>query len=63
MTVTLRDPSDLTTLRGLVGTEAGAGQRDRCRAVLLAAEGDGGGASVLARGREGTFSRPPSIQS
>jgi transposase len=46
MTVTPHDPSDVTTLRGLVGTEASAKQRDRYRAVLLAAEGDGGGAEL-----------------
>ena len=40
MTVTPHDPSDVTTLRELTRTEAGAKQRDRYRAVLLAAEGD-----------------------
>lgn len=43
MTVTMRDPSDLVTLRELARAEADARQRDRYRAVLLAAEGGGGG--------------------
>src|SRR5688500_798821 len=42
MTVDLRDPSDLEHLRRLVGSERKALQRDRYRAVLLAAEGDRG---------------------
>ena len=42
MTVTPHDPSDVTTLRGLAAAEPGAKQRDRFRAVLLAAEGEDG---------------------
>lgn len=42
MTVDLRDPSDLEHLRRLVGSERKALQRDRYRAVLLAAEGERG---------------------
>lgn len=43
MKVTLHDPADLETLRGRVRSEANAKQRDRLRAVLLAAEGEDGG--------------------
>ena len=46
MTVTPRDASDVTRLRELVRAEAGSKQRDRYRAVLLAAEGDGAGAEL-----------------
>ena len=42
MTVTLHDPSDLSKLREFVREEKDARQRDRFRAVLLAAEGDAG---------------------
>ena len=42
MKVTLHDPSDLQKLRDRVGCEADAKQRDRLRAVLLAAEGEDG---------------------
>ena len=42
MKVVLRDPSDLGALRESVRAEASAKQRDRFRAVLLAAEGEGG---------------------
>ncbi len=42
MTVTPHDPSDLTTLRQRIDVETGAKQRDRYRAVLLAAAGDDG---------------------
>lgn len=40
MTVTLHDPADLLTLRERVRSERNADQRDRLRAVLLAAEGE-----------------------
>ncbi len=43
MTVTLHDESDVTTLRERVRAEVRAEQRDRYRAVLLAAEGGGDG--------------------
>jgi transposase len=39
MKVTLHDPADLQTLRERVRSEGNAKQRDRLRAVLLAAEG------------------------
>lgn len=42
MKVTLRDTADLLTLRERVRSEANAKQRDRLRAVLLAAEGENG---------------------
>jgi hypothetical protein len=42
MKVTLLDPADLPTLRERVRSEADAKQRDRLRAVLLAAEGEDG---------------------
>jgi len=42
MTVTLHDPADLLTLRERVRSEANAKQRDRLRAVLPGAEGEGG---------------------
>ena len=42
MTVTLHHPSDMMTLRQRVEAERGARQRDRYRAVLLAATGDDG---------------------
>ena len=42
MKVTLHDPADLETLRERVRSEGNAKQRDRLRAVLLAAEGEGG---------------------
>ncbi len=42
MTVTLRDPSDLAALRESVRAEPCAQQRDRFRAVLLAAGGEDG---------------------
>ena len=42
MRVTLHDPNDLLILRERVGTERRALPRDRCRAVLLAAEGISG---------------------
>jgi transposase len=42
MKVTLHDPADLLTLQERVRSEANAKQRDRLRAVLLAAEGDDG---------------------
>lgn len=42
MTVMPHDPSDLATLRERVRTEGNAKQRDRLRAVLLAAEGQDG---------------------
>lgn len=42
MTVIPHDPSDLLTLRERVRTEPNAKQRDRLRAVLLAAEGEDG---------------------
>jgi transposase len=42
MKVTLHDPADLQTLRERVRSEANATQRDRLRAVLLAAEGEDG---------------------
>jgi transposase len=42
MRVELRDASDLAALRELVRAESCARQRDRFRAVLLAAEGEGG---------------------
>ena len=41
MRVKPHDPSDVTRLRELSRAEAGAKQRDRYRAVLLASEGDG----------------------
>ena len=42
MKVTLHDPADLLTLQERVRSEANAKQRDRLRAVLLAAEGEDG---------------------
>lgn len=51
MRVTLHDPNDLLILRERVGTEHRALPRDRCRAVLLAAEGLSG---VQAHGVEQT---------
>jgi transposase len=42
MTIDVHDPSDLQSLRQLVGSERKALQRDRYRAVLLAAEGERG---------------------
>ena len=42
MKVSLHDPADLTTLRQRVKLETNAKQRDRLRAVLLAAEGEAG---------------------
>lgn len=42
MKVTVHDPADLLTLRERVRSEADAKQRDRLRAVLLAAEGEDG---------------------
>src|SRR5437660_8058940 len=42
MKVSLQDPSDLPALRERVRLEANAKQRDRLRAVLLAAEGEEG---------------------
>ena len=42
MKVSLLDPADLPALRERVRSEANATQRDRLRAVLLAAEGEGG---------------------
>ena len=42
MKVTLHDPADLQTLRERVRSEANAKQRDRLRAVLMAAEGEDG---------------------
>lgn len=42
MMVTLRDPADLPMLRERARSEANAKQRDRLRAVLLAAEGEDG---------------------
>lgn len=42
MRVTLRDSADLQTLRESVRSEKDATQRDRLRAVLLAAEGEDG---------------------
>jgi transposase len=42
MKVSLHDPADLSSLRELVQSEADARQRDRLRAVLLAAEGEDG---------------------
>ena len=42
MTVTLHDAADLLTLRERVRSESNAKQRDRLRAVLLAAEGEDG---------------------
>jgi transposase len=42
MKVTLHDPADLQALRERVRSEADAKQRDRLRAVLLAAEGEDG---------------------
>jgi len=42
MKVTLHDPADLQTLRDRARSEANAKQRDRLRAVLLAAEGEDG---------------------
>jgi transposase len=42
MKVTLHDPADLPTLRERARSEANAKQRDRLRAVLLAAEGEEG---------------------
>jgi transposase len=46
MTVTPHDSSDVTTLRALVAAEPGAKQRDRYRAALLAAVGDGDGVEL-----------------
>jgi transposase len=46
MKVTLHDPSDVTTLRERVRAEVAAKQRDRYRAVLLAAEGGDAGAEL-----------------
>lgn len=42
MKVTLHDPADLLTLQVRVRSEANAKQRDRLRAVLLAADGEDG---------------------
>ena len=42
MKVTLRDSADLPTLRERVRSEGNSKQRDRLRAVLLAAEGEDG---------------------
>jgi transposase len=43
MKVTLHDPAELQTLRERARSEANAKQRDRLRAVLMAAEGEDGG--------------------
>jgi transposase len=59
MTVTMRDPSDLMTLRGLARAEADARQRDRYRAVLLAAEGAGGGGELEGDQIAGRVGRSP----
>jgi transposase len=42
MNVTLQDPADLVTLQERVRSESNSKQRDRLRAVLLAAEGEDG---------------------
>jgi transposase len=42
MTVTPREVTDVSRLRELARVEGGAKQRDRYRAVLMAAEGEGG---------------------
>src|SRR6476646_10904533 len=42
MKVTLHDPADLMTLRERARSQANSTQRDRLRAVLLAAEGEDG---------------------
>ena len=63
MKVTVHDPADLLTLRERVRSEADAKQRDRLRAVLLAAEGEDGreleGDEIANRlGRSPRFCRP-----
>jgi transposase len=47
MRVNLSGETDLEQLRQLVGSESGAKQRDRYRAVLLAAGGEGEGGAEL----------------
>jgi transposase len=59
MKVTLHDPADLATLRERVRSEGNAKQRDRLRAVLLAAEGDGDGRELEGDDIAGRVGRSP----